>query len=110
MFEEIAHLLIHGALPTRTQLADYRARLAGLRSLPAALRATLEQLPATTHPMDVMRTGVSALGCLETESQAPSPDEARAIADRLVACLGPMLLYWHHYAAARQADLDRRGG
>jgi 2-methylcitrate synthase len=93
----VAHLLIHGELPTRARLAAYRQRLAALRPLPAELREVLERLPATTHPMDVLRTGVSTLGCLEPESTSPTPDEARAIADRLIASVGPMLLYWHHF-------------
>jgi 2-methylcitrate synthase len=96
-FEEIAHLLVHEKLPTSAELAAYRAKLESLRPLPNAVRAVLEALPATAHPMDVMRTGVSALGCLEPERDQ-TPAHARDIADRLVASLGGMLLYWHHFA------------
>ena len=98
-FEEIAHLLVYGELPTAGELATYRRRLVALRDLPPALRAVLEQLPPTTHPMDVLRTGVSTLGCLEPETSRAEAAAARAHADRLLACLGPMLCYWHHYTA-----------
>ena len=97
-FEEIAYLLVHGALPTRAELASYKAKLKALRGVPLAVRQTLEALPAASHPMDVMRTGVSALGCTLPEKDDQSPPGARDIADRLMACLGPMLLYWYHYA------------
>jgi 2-methylcitrate synthase len=97
-FEEIAHLLVHGSLPTRTELITYKAKLKSLRGLPAAVLRTLEQLPAAAHPMDVMRTGVSALGCILPEAHDHNPPAARDIADRLMASLGSMLLYWHHYA------------
>ena len=96
-FEEIAHLLVHEELPTVAQLAAYRAKLKSLRGLPEQVRRVLEALPATAHPMDVMRTGVSAMGCVEPERDQ-SPAHARDIADRLIASLGGMLLYWHHYA------------
>jgi 2-methylcitrate synthase len=97
-FEEVAYLLIHGKLPTAAELAAYRHRLQGLRGLPDAVRVVLEQLPAASHPMDVLRTGVSALGCCLPEGAAHSPEGARAIADRLIASLGSMLCYWHWYA------------
>ena len=97
-FEEIAHLLVHGTLPTAAELAAYKARLKGLRGLPAAVRSTLEALPAAAHPMDVMRSGVSALGCVLPESHDHGLAGARDAADRLMASLGSMLLYWHHYA------------
>ena len=97
-FEEIAHLLIHGTLPTASQLRAYKAKLKALRGLPAGLRTVLEALPASTHPMDVMRTGVSALGCLLPEKEDHNAPGARDIADRLMACLGPMLLYWYHWS------------
>jgi 2-methylcitrate synthase len=105
-FEEIAHLLVHERLPTVAELAAYRAKLKSLRGLPSAVRAALEALPATAHPMDVMRTGVSVLGCVEPErDQAPAT--ARDIADRLIASLGSMLLYWHHFArSGRRIDVD----
>jgi 2-methylcitrate synthase len=97
-FEEVAHLLVHGKLPNRAELAAYKAKLKGLRGLPAAVKAALELLPATTHAMDVLRTGVSVLGCLEPEFLAHDDEGARGIADRLLACLGSMLCYWLHFA------------
>ncbi|MBU0724122.1 MAG: 2-methylcitrate synthase [Alphaproteobacteria bacterium] len=97
-FEEIAHLLVHGSLPTRSQLAAYKAKLKGLRGLPAAVKRTLEAIPAAAHPMDVLRSGVSALGCVLPEGSEHSHAGARDIADRLMASLGSMLLYWHHFA------------
>jgi 2-methylcitrate synthase len=97
-FEEIAHLLVHGSLPNEITLRGYKAKLKSLRGLPAALKTVLETLPAATHPMDVMRTGVSALGCLLPEKEDHSAAGARDIADRLMASLGSMLLYWFHYA------------
>ena len=97
-FEEIAYLLIHGKLPNRTELATYRRKLSSLRGLPQALRSVLELLPAETHPMDVMRTAVSTLGCLEPESGDHGAVGARDITDRLVACLGSVLCYWHHFS------------
>ncbi len=96
-FEEIAFLLVHGKLPNRAELAAYRSRLQGQRGLPAALRKVLELLPASTHPMDVMRTAVSTLGCLETEPPGHDPEAARGMIDRLVACLPAALCYWHHF-------------
>ncbi len=96
-FEEVAHLLIYGELPNTKELADYRRRLKGLRGLPAPLKAILEQLPADTDPMDVLRTGCSALGCLEPERDL---EHGKAIADRLIASFGAMLLYWHHFHAS----------
>jgi 2-methylcitrate synthase len=101
-FEEIAHLLIHGKLPTRIELTAYKARLGSLRSLPAAVRAVLEQLPASSHPMDVMRTGVSALGCALPENDNHGAAGAREIADRLIASLGSMLAYWYHFSRTGQ--------
>ncbi len=97
-FEEIAHLLVHGKLPTRAELAAYKARLRALRGLPAGVKAALEQLPAASHPMDVMRTGVSALGCALPEKDDHNLPGSRDIADRLMACLGSMLLYWWHFS------------
>src|SRR5207248_5523123 len=79
-------------------LASYKKRLQSLRGLPAPLKALLEQIPRTAHPMDVMRTGCSMLGALEPETDSHAAAGARAIADRLMACFGSMLLYWHHYA------------
>jgi 2-methylcitrate synthase len=97
-FEEIAYLLVHGALPTRAELAGYKAKLKTLRGLPMAVKQALEALPAASHPMDVMRTGVSALGCVLPEKDTQHPPGARDIADRLMACQGSMLLYWYHFA------------
>ncbi len=97
-FEEIAHLLVHGKLPNKAELAAYKAKLKALRGVPAQVRAVLENLPASSHPMDVMRTGVSALGCVLPEKDDHSIPGARDIADRLMACLGSMLLYWYHYS------------
>jgi len=97
-FEEVAHLLVHGTLPTASQLAAYKARLKSMRGLPLAVRAALEALPAAAHPMDVMRTGVSVLGCTLPEAHDHNQADARTIADRLMASLGSMLLYWYHYA------------
>jgi 2-methylcitrate synthase len=97
-FEEIAHLLVHGSLPTPAELAAYKTKLKALRGLPAAVRTTLEALPAAAHPMDVMRSGVSALGCVLPEAADHNHPGARDIADRLMASLGSMLLYWHHFS------------
>ena len=97
-FEEIAHLLVHGKLPTAVELAAYKARLRSLRGLPAHLKLALEQLPAATHPMDVLRTGVSVLGCLLPEKEDHAAAGARDIADHLMASLGSMLLYWYHFS------------
>jgi 2-methylcitrate synthase len=97
-FEEVAHLLIHGKLPTAAELAAYRKRLLGLRGLSPELKKTLELLPASAHPMDVLRTGVSALGCMRPEAGNHNDAGAGAIADALLASLPSMLLYWHHYA------------
>ena len=97
-FEEVAHLLVHGTLPTAAQLRAYKQRLKAMRGLPHAVRAALEALPAAAHPMDVMRTGVSALGCTLPEPNDHNGPDARAIADRLMASLGSMLLYWYHFA------------
>jgi 2-methylcitrate synthase len=97
-FEEVAHLLVHGALPNEMELAEYKTRLRPLRSLPAAVKQALELLPPTTHPMDVLRSGVSVLGCMMPEGPEHGEAGARAIADTLLASMSSMLLYWHHYA------------
>lgn len=97
-FEEVAHLLVHGTLPTAAQLVAYKAKLKALRGLPAVVKRSLELIPASTHPMDVMRTGVSILGCVLPETHDHNHAGARDIADRLMASLGSMLLYWYHYA------------
>lgn len=97
-FEEVAHLLVHGKLPNKAELAGYKTKLKALRGLPANVKAVLEALPASAHPMDVMRTGVSALGCNLPEKDDHNHAGARDIADRLMASLGSMLLYWYHYS------------
>ena len=97
-FEEIAHLLVHEKLPTRAELAAYKRKLTSLRSLPGPVKAALEQIPASAHPMDVLRTGCSVLGTVYPEKDDHNLAGARDIADRLMACLGSMLLYWHHYS------------
>jgi 2-methylcitrate synthase len=114
-FEEIAYLLIHGKLPNKAQLAAYKIKLRNLRGLPAPVRAVLEQLPAATHPMDVMRTGASAMGCVLPEKEAHDPAGAREIADHLVGCFGSMLCYWYHFSHNGQrihveTDDDSVGG
>ena len=106
-FEEIAHLLVHGALPNKAQLAAYETKLARLRGLPGPVMAALEQLPAATHPMDVMRTGVSVMGCILPEAQDHNPAGARDIIDRLMASMGSMLLYWYHFSHnGRRVDVE----
>jgi 2-methylcitrate synthase len=106
-FEEIAYLLIHGRLPTPAELAGYKVKLKALRGLPAAVKQALECLPAGTHPMDVMRTGGSALGAVLPEREDHSLAGARDIADRLIASFGSILLYWYHYACnGRRIDVE----
>ncbi|MGY8623940.1 bifunctional 2-methylcitrate synthase/citrate synthase [Chromobacterium violaceum] len=97
-FEEVAHLLVHGKLPNKAELAGYKKKLKSLRGLPASVKAALEALPAAAHPMDVMRSGVSALGCALPEKDDHNLAGARDIADRLMASMGSMLLYWYHYS------------
>jgi hypothetical protein len=93
-FEEIAYLLVHGKLPNAAELKAYKTALKALRGLPQVVKAALEALPAAAHPMDVMRTGVSALGCALPEKDDHNVPGAREIADRLMASFGSMLLYW----------------
>ena len=114
-FEEIAYLLVHEKLPSRAELTAYKKRLQGLRGLPAPLKTALEQLPRTAHPMDVLRTGCSVLGTLEPEKESHAAEGAKAIADRLMASFGSMLLYWYHFANNGQrietvTDDDSIGG
>ncbi|WP_323718621.1 bifunctional 2-methylcitrate synthase/citrate synthase [Paracoccus aminovorans] len=97
-FEEVAHLLVHGTLPSQAELAAYKAKLRGLRGLPLAVRQVLESIPAAAHPMDVLRSGVSALGCVLPEAADHNTPGARDIVDRLIAAQGSMLLYWYHFA------------
>src|SRR5258707_4203173 len=106
-FEEVAYLLVHEKLPDSGELAAYKKKLRSLRSLPGAVKTALEAVPASAHPMDVMRTGVSALGTVEPEQEDHSVSGARDIADRLMASLGSMLLYWHHYSREhRRIDVE----
>jgi 2-methylcitrate synthase len=114
-FEEIAYLLIHEKLPNRAELAAYRTKLKNLRSLPAAVRTVLETLPASSHPMDVLRTGVSVLGCVLPEKEDHNAAGARDIADQLIASLGSMLAYWYHFSHSGhrihvEVDDDSIGG
>ncbi|EEG09060.1 bifunctional 2-methylcitrate synthase/citrate synthase [Pseudogulbenkiania ferrooxidans] len=97
-FEEVAYLLVHGKLPNQAELTGYKKKLKSLRGLPASVKAALEALPAAAHPMDVMRSGVSALGCTLPEKDDHNMAGARDIADRLIASLGSMLLYWYHFS------------
>ncbi|HEX5769064.1 MAG TPA: 2-methylcitrate synthase [Burkholderiales bacterium] len=106
-FEEIAYLLVHGRLPTREELGQYKKHLRTLRALPQMLKAALECIPEDAHPMDVLRTGVSVLGTLEPEKPDHGQPGAQRIADRLMASLGSMLLYWYHYAGeGRRIDVE----
>ena len=106
-FEEIAYLLVHGALPDRAQLSAYEARLSRLRGLPDGVKTVLEALPPATHPMDVLRTGVSTLGCLLPEAADHNSAGARDIIDRLMASTGSMLLYWYHFSQnGRRIDVE----
>jgi 2-methylcitrate synthase len=114
-FEEVAHLLIHGHFPNREELKAYKTKLKSLRGLPAVLKTVLEQLPAGTHPMDVMRTAVSTLGCVLPEEEKQPILGARHIADRLIASLGSALVYWFHYSqngrrVEVETDADSIGG
>jgi 2-methylcitrate synthase len=97
-FEEIAYLLVHGKLPNAAELAGYKTKLIALRGVPAAVKAALEQLPPSAHPMDVMRTAVSVLGCVSPEKDDHNHPGAKDIADKLMASLGSMMLYWYHYS------------
>jgi 2-methylcitrate synthase len=106
-FEEIAYLLIHGDLPTESQLKDYRKKLKQLRGIPARVKDVLEQIPAATHPMDVMRTACSYLGTVLPEKDDQNLQGARDIIDRLVASFDSMLLYWWHYTEnGRRIDVE----
>jgi len=114
-FEEIAHRLVHGTLPNVAELIAYKTRLRELRGLPRALKDALRAIPAAAHPMDVMRTGVSALGCVLAEKDDHHVAGARDIADRLLASLGSMLLYWYHWShngreIGVETDDDSLGG
>ena len=93
-FEEVAHLLLRGHLPTQAELDDYVTTIKSLRGLPDALKAVLEMIPADAHPMGVLRTGVSFLGNIEPEGDFSNQQK---VADQLLACLPSMLLYWHRF-------------
>ena len=97
-FEEVAYLLIHGALPNQTEITAYHARLKKLRGIPQALKEVLERIPKTAHPMDVMRTGCSVLGTLEPETADRNIHDAKKLGDRLIACFGSILIYWYHFS------------
>ncbi|MEQ1594295.1 MAG: 2-methylcitrate synthase [Casimicrobium sp.] len=114
-FEEIAYLLIHGKLPTVAELAGYKTKLKSLRGVPAAVRVALEQLPPSAHPMDVMRTAVSVMGCVSPEKDDHNHPGAKDIADKLMASLGPAMLYWYHFShngkrTEMESDEDSIGG
>ena len=114
-FEEVAYLLVHEKLPNKAELDAYKKKLRGLRSLPRELKTTLEQIPKSAHPMDVMRTGCSVLGTLEQEKPSHPIEGARDIADRLMASFGSMLLYWFHFQNSgkridTETDDDSIGG
>jgi 2-methylcitrate synthase len=114
-FEEVAYLLVHGKLPGAAELAGYKAKLQRLRGLPTPVLAALEALPASAHPMDVLRTGCSVLGCTLPEKDDHNVAGARDIADRLIASFGSMLCYWYHYSHAgksidTETDDDSVGG
>jgi len=97
-FEEIAYLIVHEKLPNQNELNAYKEKLKGFRDLPQAVKVALEQLPKTSHPMDVMRTGCSVLGCIDRENTAHPIEAARDIVDRLMASFGSMLAYWYHFS------------
>jgi len=97
-FEEVAYLLVHGDLPTQAQLDAYKSKLKGLRGLSPQVKTILEQLPATAHAMDVLRTGFSAIGTVTPEATKHTEEEARDIADSMLAKTGSLLGYWHHFA------------
>jgi 2-methylcitrate synthase len=106
-FEEIAYLLVHGKLPNAAELIAYKSKLKALRGIPGAVQQVLESIPASAHPMDVMRTGCSALGSVLPEGEDHKLAEARDIADRLMASFGSMLLYWYHYShSGKRIDVE----
>ncbi len=114
-FEEVAYLLIHGELPNAAALAAYLGKLKSLRGLSRTVRGALEVLPPAAHPMDVLRTGVSAMGCAQPEHASHGAAGARDIADQLVASLGSMLTYWYHFSRSGrrimvETDDDSVGG
>src|SRR6185436_3884422 len=105
--EEIAYLLVHAKLPTAAELAAYKRKLKALRGIPASVHDILECIPANTHPMDVLRTGCSALGAVLPENEDHKLTEARDIADRMMASFGSMLLYWYHFShSGRRIEVE----
>jgi 2-methylcitrate synthase len=114
-FEEVAYLLIYGTLPNKSQLANYKTKLKSLRGLPNNVKNILQQIPAAAHPMDVMRTTVSAFGIIQPEKDDHNVAGARDIADKLLACFSSALLYWYHFshngkAIEVETDDDSIGG
>lgn len=114
-FEEVAYLIVHEKLPNQAELDAYKAKLQGMRDLPQTVKTVLEQLPSSTHPMDVMRTGCSAFGCQTPEDADHNIEGARDIIDRLMACFGSMLVYWYHFSQSGKrielvTDDDSIGG
>ena len=106
-FEEVAYLVLYGTLPTRGELTSYKAKLRSLRGLPAPVRTVLEQIPAAAHPMDVMHAGVATLSTVLPEAPEKSAEAARDVADRLMASLGSMLLYWYHFTrSGRRIEVE----
>ena len=106
-FEEVAYLLIHGELPNKSELSAYHQKLKTLRGIPSSLKKVLEQIPASAHPMDVMRTGCSMLGTLEPEATDRNIDAAKLLGDKLIACFGSILLYWYHFShSAKRVDVE----
>lgn len=97
-FEEVAYLILYGALPTKTQLADYKVQLASLRDLPDAVKTILENLPKSANPMDVVRTATSALASFYPESEKHDTQSALLAANRLIAASPSALLYWYHFS------------
>jgi len=106
-FEEVAHLLVHGKLPNASELVAYKAKLKALRGIPAGVQDILECIPANTHPMDVLRTGCSALGSVLPEGDDHKLAPSRDIADRMMASFGSMLLYWYHFShSGRRIEVE----
>jgi 2-methylcitrate synthase len=97
-FEEVAYLLIHGSLPNAPQLQAYKDKLKSLRGLPHTLKQVLQEIPASAHPMDVLRSTASMLGIIYPEKDDHNTAGAKDIADKLLACFGSALLYWYHYS------------
>jgi len=106
-FEEVAYLIVHGKLPTQSELNVYKLKLKQWRNLPVELKTALEQMPATAHPMDVMRTGCSMIGTCTPEDPAHDSAEARDIIDRLMVNFVSMLCYWYHFSHnGKRIELD----